>query len=44
MSDLHSDFINSQNNGPLQSSRITSDPIRHKKSTDYSSPYGLLHI
>ena len=30
--------------GPLQSIRITADPIRHKKSMDYSSPYGLLQI
>jgi len=30
--------------GPLQSIRITADPIHHKKSTDHSSPYGLLQI
>jgi len=30
--------------GPLQPLRITADPIHHIKSTDYSSPYGLLQI
>jgi len=44
MTDLHSDFINSQNNGPLLTLGITTDPIHHKKSTDHSSPYGLLQI
>jgi len=44
MTDLHSDFFNHKNNGPLLTLGITADPIRHKKSTDYSSPYGLLQI
>jgi len=30
--------------GPLQSIRITADPIRHKKSTDYSKHYGFTHV
>jgi len=44
MTDLHSDFQLKKTTDLSLTLGIITDPIHHKKSTDYSSPYGLLQI